>query len=128
VSRLEQVSVPTLPGLQVSVTAPNTLVMKGSITMRDPSATLSGFTRAVHDSAVGDGVKELRVDLTELSFVNSSGIRLFVDWATWLKGGGGPPPYVLRFVTDKRITWQRTSFKVLTTMFGDVMHVAEVGS
>jgi hypothetical protein len=127
VSRLEQVSVPTLPGLQVSVTAPNTLVMKGSITMRDPAASLSGFTRAVHDSAVGDGVKELKVDLSELSFVNSSGIRLFVDWATWLKGAA-TPPYVLRFITDRRITWQRTSFKVLTTMFGDVMQVAEVGS
>jgi hypothetical protein len=127
VSRLEQVSVPTLAGLEVTVTAPNTLVMKGSITMRDPAASLSGFTRAVHDSAVGDGVKELKVDLSELSFVNSSGIRLFVDWATWLKGAT-TPPYVLRFVTDRRITWQRTSFKVLTTMFGDVMQVAEVGS
>jgi hypothetical protein len=95
--------------------------------MRDPAAALSGFTRAVHDSAVGDGVKELKVDLTALSFVNSSGIRLFVDWATWLKATA-TPPYVLRFVTDRRITWQRTSFKVLATMFGDVMQVAEVGS
>jgi hypothetical protein len=126
-SRLAKVSLPALPGLEVAVTAPNTLIMKGAITMRDPSASLAGFTRAVHDSAVGDGVKELKVDLSELSFVNSSGIRLFVDWATWLKGAG-TPPYILRFVTDRRITWQRTSFKVLTTMFGDVMQVAEVGS
>jgi len=126
-SRLANVALPTLPGLEVAVTAPNTLVMKGAITMRDPAASLAGFTRAVHDSAVGDGVKELKVDLSELSFVNSSGIRLFVDWATWLKGAG-TPPYILRFVTDRRITWQRTSFKVLTTMFGDVMKVAEVGT
>jgi anti-anti-sigma regulatory factor len=127
VSRLAKLALPALPGLEIAVTQPNTLVLKGSITMRDPAASLSGFTRAVHDGAVGDGVKELKVDLTELPFVNSSGIRLFVDWATWLKGSGGPP-YVLCFLTDRRITWQRTSFKVLTTMFGDVMQVAEVGS
>lgn len=126
-SRLGKLSLPALSGFEVAVTEPNTLALKGSITMRDPAASLSGFTRAVHDSAVSDGVKELKVDLTELSFVNSSGIRLFVDWATWLKAAASPP-YVLRFVTDRRITWQRTSFKVLSSMFGDVMQVTEVGS
>lgn len=126
-SRLAKLSLPALPGLEIAVAGPDTVVLKGSITMRDPAASLAGFTRAVHDGAVGDGLKELKVDLTQLSFVNSSGIRLFVDWATWLKGAGGPP-YVLCFLTDRRITWQRTSFKVLTSMFGDVMQVTEVGA
>ncbi len=124
---LSNVRLPNLPGLEVALTAPNAVALRGSISSRDPGAELSSFTRALHDGAVGDGVSELLVDLSGLSFVNSSGIRLFVDWATWLKQTK-EPPYVLRFVTDRRITWQRTSFKVLTSMFGDVLKVAEVGS
>jgi hypothetical protein len=127
VKTLANVRLPRLPGLEVAVTAPNSVALRGSISSRDPGAELTSFTRSLHDGAVGDRVSELLVDLSGLSFVNSSGIRLFVDWATWLKETKDPP-YVLRFVTDRRITWQRTSFKVLTSMFGDVLKVVEVGS
>lgn len=125
-SALAGVALPTLSGLEVVVSPPERITLKGSISTRDPAAALAGFTRAVHASAVADGLREVTVDLSGLGFVNSSGIRLFVDWATWLKSGS-TPPYRLRFVTDRAITWQRTSFKVLTTMFGDVMRLQQVG-
>jgi len=126
VSALSDVALPTLAGLEVVVSPPERIVLKGSISIRDPAAGLASFTRAIHESAVRDGLEELTVDLSQLGFVNSSGIRLFVDWATWLKSSKAPP-YRLRFVTDRAITWQRTSFKVLTTMFGDVMRLQQVG-
>ena len=61
------------------------------------------------------GLREVTVDVRKLTFVNSSAIRLFVDWATWVRDQE-PDAYVIRFRTDRRITWQRTSFSVLQSL------------
>jgi hypothetical protein len=98
------------------------LVLRGKITSRDPGSELGPFFRKVHEAAKQDRISELKIDVTELAFVNSSSIRLFVDWATWLKQEIHPT-YILRFITDRTITWQRTSFVALTALAKEVVAV-----
>jgi hypothetical protein len=116
-SNLSQVDLPQLASLELVITPPNSIAMRGTIAIPDPGLLLGSCFRRMHEAAIADGVRELSVDVRQLTFVNSSAIRLFVDWSSWVAqaGTGG---YLLRFRTDRRITWQRTSFAVLQSLGG----------
>ncbi|HVY30227.1 MAG TPA: hypothetical protein VHB79_26905 [Polyangiaceae bacterium] len=116
-TQISQIEPPQLTSFQLNVTAPNLIAMAGTIAISDPGLVLGGCFRQIHEAALADGVRELVVDVRQLTFVNSSAIRLFVDWSSWVAilGARG---YLLRFRTDRRITWQRTSFAVLQSLGG----------
>jgi hypothetical protein len=65
------------------------------------------------------------VDVTGLTFVNSSSIRLFIDWAVWVKAETGHR-YQLTFRTNRQITWQTTAFAALTSLMKEVVSVERV--
>jgi len=121
-TEIERLSPPAHPGVSLRVTAPDTLELSGKITSRDPSAELGPFFRRTHEAAKADGLTTFNVDVSGLEFVNSSSIRLFVDWATWLKSES-TPSYVLRFLTNRTTTWQRTSFVALKALAKEVVMV-----
>jgi hypothetical protein len=116
-SNFSEVELPTLASFELVITPPNAIAMRGTIAIPDPGLLLGGCFRRLHEAALADGVRELSVDVRQLTFVNSSAIRLFVDWSSWV-AIAGPKGYLLRFRTDRRITWQRTSFAVLQSLGG----------
>jgi len=113
---LENIEIPQLDSVEIHIGTPAQITMRGTIAMPDPGPSLGGFFRAMHAAAVADTLKEVIVDVRQLTFVNSSAIRLFVDWATWVRSMGDSDRYMIRFRTDRRITWQRTSFTVLQSL------------
>ena len=115
-SALEQIGLPQLENFRVQIHAPSAVQLIGVIAIADPARVLSTFFAALHRSVTSDGIAEITVDVRHLTFVNSSAIRLFVDWATWVRNAPPDEAYVIRFRTDRRITWQRTSFSVLQTL------------
>jgi len=125
VTRLGSVRAPELATLRVRVDAPRSVILAGTITCKDPGGEVGPFIRALHDAALADGLAELHVDVRELSFVNSSAIRLFIDWASWLKAAPASR-YQLRFTTKRGVTWQRTSFMALKSLANDVLSVEQV--
>ena len=122
-SQLSQIEIPILQSFQLSITPPNAVTMAGTIAIPDPGLVLGGAFRAMHEAALSDHLQELSVDVRGLTFVNSSAIRLFVDWSSWV-GAARDRGYLLRFRTDRRITWQRTSFAVLQSLGGKAVAVA----
>ena len=121
-THVEELSPPTHESVQMRIVAPDTLVLSGKITSRDPGAELGPFFRSAHEAAKQDGLTEFKLDVAGLNFVNSSSIRLFVDWGTWLKTES-KPSYVLRFLTNRTTTWQRTSFVALMALAKEVVAV-----
>jgi hypothetical protein len=119
-SKLSQIDLPTLPSFELSIAPPASVTMRGTIAIPDPGLALGGCIRALHAAALEDGLPDLHVDVRQLTFVNSSAIRLFVDWASWVSQANA---YKLRFCTDRRITWQRTSFAVLQSLGGKAISV-----
>jgi hypothetical protein len=119
-TQFEKVHPPTLSTLHTQIVPPATLVLSGTITSKDPGVEVGPFLRAVHDAMLADKVSELRVDVSKLGFVNSSGIRLFVDWASWIKGST-VGRYKLLFAISRQVTWQKTSFAALKTLADDVL-------
>lgn len=122
-SQLAALQVPELDGVGIKFDRPSQLSLSGTITNLNPGTTLGPFLRDVHDAALADGLKQLSVDVTGLTFVNSSAIRLFIDWAIWLKGVPEASRYKLVFETDRTITWQRTSFLALRSLATGVVEI-----
>jgi hypothetical protein len=119
------IEIPRVDGLVVEIVPPNTLKMGGTMTRKEPSADLAGFLRLLHEDALARKLPVFWVDVTALSFVNSSSIRLFIDWAAWVKAATGHR-YVLAFRTSRHVTWQTTAFSALTSLMKDYVTVERV--
>jgi hypothetical protein len=124
-SQFTSVKVPKADTVAIQITAPNQVKLSGTITQKDPSTGLAGFFKALHSAALADKLSEVRADVSGLTFVNSSAIRLFVDWATWLKNERGQR-YTLLFVTSRNVTWQKTSFMALMSLAKEVLKIEQV--
>jgi hypothetical protein len=124
-STSEAIEIPKIEGVVLELSPPDTLRIKGTITRKEPSADLSGFFKAVHRDAISRRLAEVCVDVSELTFVNSSSIRLFIDWAVWVKSEP-THGYVLKFRTSRLITWQTTAFSALTSLMKEVVRVERV--
>jgi hypothetical protein len=124
-SQLQKVTPPRLETLRVRIDSGTNIVFTGTITSKDPAGDVGPFLKAVHEAALADKVAELRIDVSALSFVNSSAIRLFVDWAGWIKASKNGS-YKLRFATNRHVTWQKTSFMALKSLAEDVLSIEQV--
>jgi len=78
-SNLSRVDLPQLASFELVITPPSAVAMRGTIAIPDPGLLLGSCFRRLHEAALADGLSELSVDVRQLTFVNSSAIRLFVD-------------------------------------------------
>ena len=114
---------PRIHNLRVAVLGDDALELSGTIVNRACSEQLSGYLGEVHAWVTTAGIGRLCVDVSGITFVNSSAVRLFVDWATWIRRSPPGSRYELCFVTDDRLTWQRTAFRALESLGGGVVTV-----
>jgi hypothetical protein len=119
---MTSIDVPQIEGVGIELLPPHTLKLKGTITKKEPGQELTGFFRSIHQDVLARALPEFRVDVSELTFVNSSSIRLFIDWAVWVKNET-KHPYVLRFQTSRKVTWQQTAFSALASLMKDVVSI-----
>jgi hypothetical protein len=87
---------------------------RGTISTPNPAAVLNPFVDSVHTHALQASAKEVRVDLTQLEFCNSSGFKSFIHWIERIQQAPEPKRYRLRFVSTRERKWQRTSLLALS--------------
>lgn len=88
-------------------------------------ALLSDYLKQVHLEAVRLGASEVRCDLKQLTFMNSSCFKSFVVWIDTVKNS--PNPYRIRFLTEPKLHWQRRSLEALRRLAVNVVSI-ETGS
>jgi hypothetical protein len=125
---IEELSIPSLASATITVVPPNLVRMAGSISVAAPALVLGPFFADLHRLGVSEKLPELIIDVTQLAFVNSSAIRVFLDLASSLRREPPEARYVLRFRIDAAITWQRTNFGMLVTLAKDVVRLDKVGA
>ncbi len=125
-SHLEEVAVPQILGVTLSVAREGKLTLSGTIATRDPAEGIAPFFRTVHNAALADKVKAFKIDLSGLTFVNSSAIRLFVDWVTWVKNEPAERRYKAVIIMNPAVTWQKTSLGVLKSLAPEVVELQNV--
>jgi hypothetical protein len=87
---------------------------RGTVSTPNPATVLNPFVDAVHAHALEAAAKEVRVDLTQLEFCNSSGFKSFIHWIEKIQQAPEPRRYRLRFISTKERKWQRTSLLALS--------------
>jgi hypothetical protein len=87
---------------------------KGTISTVNPAVILNPFVDAVHHHALESNASEVRVDLTQLEFCNSSGFKSFIHWIERIQQLPEAKRYKLRFLSTKDRRWQRASLLALS--------------
>lgn len=92
----------------------NTLVLKlaGEANL-DATDSLKRVLEGTHKEALQLKVGEVAVDLTELEFLNSSGIKHFVSWLRRVAELPKTESYQIRVVSSALMPWQRRSLEAL---------------
>jgi hypothetical protein len=120
---IASIPIPQVDNLSMSIESNSRLHIRGTIATREPNQNIGTYFRAVHAAILSTNAPAFTVDVTELTFVNSSAIRLFIDWAMWLNQLPAASRYRLTFVTSRHITWQVTNFSALRSLVGNVVFV-----
>jgi hypothetical protein len=100
--------------IRMKLSGQSTLVMSGSVLDMDPGALLMPHIRDLHDRIIRQAVRTFNIDVRALSFVNSSGIRVFIDWLGLIQRSKSA--YTLRVIMDPSVTWQRLTFGALESV------------
>ena len=78
----------------------------GEIDQQSPRDFLAGFLEIVHNMALGEKLPEVKVNVTELSFLNSSGIKEFLSWILRRHRLSPEKRYKINFLFDPAVAWQ----------------------
>jgi hypothetical protein len=86
--------------------------LSGTLSTTTAQTELGKHFAQIHDHIVERKYPSFRVDVRTLTFVNSSAIRVFVNWISLADRAR----YKLVFLTDRNTTWHRLSFSVLKSL------------
>jgi hypothetical protein len=86
----------------------------GDVDMQDPGEILDPLFDKIHGGCVSKGIKQVDLDFTQLTFLNSSGIKAIAKWIMKLADLSDDKKYLIRIRHNKDITWQVTSLPTLT--------------
>lgn len=87
------------------------LVCSGTIDGKDPTVALQPHLLALHDQLLASEVKTVKLDVTAVDYMNSSGVKCFMMW--FIKAERAKTGYGIEILFDPQRTWQYVSF---TTM------------
>jgi hypothetical protein len=102
----------SIESMQIHLYRTAELRLSGTLSSTTAQAELGRHFVQIHDHIVERKYPSFRVDVRTLSFVNSSAIRVFVNWISLADRAR----YKLVFMTDRNTTWHRLSFSVLRSL------------
>jgi hypothetical protein len=100
------------------------IIFTGMIDMFNPDQEVLPFLKGVHRKAMEETVENVEADITELSFMNSRGIKTFISWIMNLYELPADERYSLIIQYNPETTWQESSLKVMQKLFPELTVVA----
>jgi hypothetical protein len=103
----------------------NVVTIRGEIDQPSPKLFLGPFFEEIHTAAMQEGLHEVKVDIRSLHFLNSSAVKELISWV--LKRNRLPPgqKYVLEFIYDSSILWQRVTLPTLSQLDPDFVVLSD---
>jgi len=83
-----------------------TVFVMGEIDQLSPRDFMAGFLEIVHNMVLSEGLPEVKVDVTGLCFLNSSGIKEFLSWILRRNRIPADKKYRINFLFDPTVAWQ----------------------
>lgn len=108
-----QVGLPVvIESLRLQLVHRTELRFDGTLNSDTAQSQVNRHLKQLHARVVREKHASFTVDVRTLGFVNSSAIRVFVDWISRAEEAR----YKLVFRTDRSITWHRLSFTALKSL------------
>jgi len=103
----------------------NVVTISGEIDQTSPKLFLGPFFAEIHAAAEQEGLHEVKVDMCSLHFLNSAAVKELIAWV--LKRNRLPPgkKYVLDFIYDSSILWQRVTMPTLSQLDPDFVVLSD---
>lgn len=103
----------------------NVITLRGEIDQQNPKSFLAPFFEQVHAAAEAEDLREVKVDIRALIFLNSSAVKELIGWV--LKRNRLPPgkKYVIEFIYDSSILWQRVTLPSLSQLDPDFVVLSD---
>jgi hypothetical protein len=95
--------------------------LSGTADLRVTDSVEAILTR-VHQTALELGIPEVRMDLRELEFMNSSCFKSFVSWISEVSDLTAGQ-YRIRFLSNPSILWQRRSLHALSCFAAELVTI-----
>ena len=95
--------------------------LSGTADLRVTDSVEAILTR-VHQKALELSISEVRMDLRELEFMNSSCFKSFVSWISEVSDLTAGQ-YRIRFLSNPRILWQRRSLHALSCFAAELVTI-----
>ena len=99
-------------GIELRVTGSN-IIIAGTINSKTSRLILEPFFTEVNSFILANNFKEVLVDISDLKFLNSSGIRAIVAWVIKIGALPEDSKYVITFLCNPDYTWQESSISTL---------------
>ena len=90
-----------------------TLKIMGEIDMDYSSMILKPYISEFHEKISRAGIERIRLDLSELNFINSSGLKVFFWWMRLLDELPDDKNYSIALYYSTDITWQECNVEIM---------------
>ena len=100
------------------------VVINGTIEYTDPTESLEPYFNRIHANALKNQIKQVIIDLTNLNYINSSGITIFVKWIINLQHLPDDKKYTLKFICNPDHKWQKQSISMLAKTAPTIISIA----
>jgi hypothetical protein len=103
----------------------NVVTIRGEIDQASPKTFLAPFFDEIHTLAEKENLHDVKVDIRNLLFLNSSAVKELIAWV--LKRNRLPvgKKYVLEFIYDSSILWQRVTMPTLSQLDPDFVVLSD---
>lgn len=100
------------------------VMVAGAVEMREPGDLLNPYWIRLDEETRRLGIRQVEIDLRDLSFMNSSGLLTLVRWITRAKSHT-TGAYRMVLTYDRNVTWQRASIPTLAKLAPEVVTATE---
>ena len=103
----------------------NVVTLRGEIDQASPKVFLGPFFDGIHTAAEQENLREVKVDIRHLTFLNSSAVKELIAWV--LRRNRLPPgkKYAIEFVYESSILWQRVTMPTLSQLDPDFVVLSD---
>lgn len=102
------------------------VVIDGYIDIPHASEILLPYFLEIHNKVVESKMKLVEVDLTRLSFMNSSAIGSMVQWFSKIPRLSDDEKYKMKILYTKNEVWQLMGLKALKKLLSDQLELVEM--
>ena len=102
------------------------VTLSGIIDMREPSLEVLPYLLKVHDETLKNNIKKVTADFSNLTFMNSSGIKSVINWIMKLGDITEEKRYTMIIKHNPEITWQGSTILMMKQLFKNFIVVEVV--